>query len=76
MTVRALSPAGVFPWTLWVDWEDTDASRACMTIGQQARHGTDPGGEHLCEASIRIGWVLANSFKPTRIPLSIVKALS
>lgn len=52
------------------------ASRVCMTIGQQARQGPGPGGELLCEATIRIGWVSSTSFKPTRIPPQIVKALS
>ena len=51
-------------------------SRVCMTIGQQARRGTGTDGELLCDATIRIGWVQADSFKPTRIPSSIVKALS
>lgn len=29
----------------------------------------------LCEATIRIGWVDANSFKPARIPTSILDSL-
>ena len=52
------------------------AGRACMTIGQQVRHGLLPGGDILCEGSIRIGWVAVDTFKPARIPPSIVKALS
>jgi len=59
----------VTSWTL-------NAGRVCMTIGQQARLGPDTSGELLCEATIRIGWVSAASFKPTRIPPTIVKALS
>ncbi len=74
-TLRYHHPARLDDQLLLTTWM-LDAGRACMTIGQQARRGPDPGGECLCEASIRIGWVLADSFKPTRIPLSIVKALS
>jgi acyl-CoA thioester hydrolase len=58
--------------TTWMQ----EPGRACMTIGQQARRGPAAGGEMLCEASIRIGWVSADHFKPMRIPNSIVKALS
>jgi acyl-CoA thioester hydrolase len=50
--------------------------RVCMTIGQQVRLGTSPAGQLLCDASIRIGWVRADDFKPARIPTAIVKALS
>ena len=53
-----------------------DAGRACMTIEQQARLGPHADGDVLCDATIRIGWVRADSFKPARIPSSIVKALS
>ena len=58
--------------TTWVQ----EAGRACMTIGQQALRGPAPGGEILCEGSIRIGWVSVDTFRPARIPPSIVKALS
>ena len=58
--------------TTWMQ----ETGRACLTIGQQARRGPASDGEILCDASIRIGWVLADSFKPARIPPSIVKALS
>ncbi|MEO8543602.1 MAG: tol-pal system-associated acyl-CoA thioesterase [Betaproteobacteria bacterium] len=58
--------------TTWMQ----DASRVCMTIGQQARHGPLADGDVLCDATIRIGWVDCDSFKPARIPSSIVKALS
>ena len=52
------------------------AGRVCMTMGQQVRLGASPGGQLLCDASIRIGWVCADNFKPARIPPAIVKALS
>lgn len=58
--------------TTWMQ----EAGRVCMTIGQQARLGPDLDGAVLCDARIRIGWVQADSFKPARIPPSIVKALS
>ena len=53
-----------------------EGGRVCMTIGQQARRGPQADGEILCDATIRIGWVDSHSFKPARIPSSIVKALS
>jgi len=58
--------------TTWLQ----EIGRACMTIGQQVRLDTLPEGRLLCEASIRIGWVGADNFKPTPIPPAIVKALS
>jgi len=58
--------------TTWMQ----EAGRACMTIGQQARRGPQADGDVLCDATIRIGWVDSHSFKPARIPTSIVKALS
>jgi acyl-CoA thioester hydrolase len=58
--------------TTWIQ----DAGRVCMTIGQQARRGPTAEGAVLCDATIRIGWVRSDSFKPARIPSSIVKALS
>jgi acyl-CoA thioester hydrolase len=30
----------------------------------------------LCEGTIRIGWVLANTLKPERVPPSILELLS
>lgn len=58
--------------TTWIQ----KPGRVCLTIGQQARRGPGGGGEPLCDATIRIGWVSAEHFKPMRIPTSIVKALS
>lgn len=52
-----------------------DVGRASLTISQEARRGPEPGGSLLCEATIRIGWVLAPHFKPARIPADILKAL-
>lgn len=58
--------------TTWIQ----EAGRACMTIGQQARRGPALGGDMLCKGLIRIGWVSIDTFRPARIPPSIVKALS
>jgi acyl-CoA thioester hydrolase len=58
--------------TTWMQ----EPGRVCMTIGQQARRGPPSGGDLLCDATIRIGWVDSSQFKPARIPSAIVKALS
>ena len=53
-----------------------ETGRASLTIGQQALSKTVQGaqgssaGAHdlLCEGSVRIGWVNANTLRPARIP--------
>ena len=52
-----------------------ESGRACITIAQQARLGSTPAGPLLCEATIRIGWVMGTPFKPARIPPNILEAL-
>ena len=52
-----------------------EIGRASLTIGQQANRGPEPGGSLLCEASIRIGWVLGADLRPARIPADILRAL-
>lgn len=54
----------------------SDVARASMTI-TQAAHRADPihGDVRLCEGSIRIGWVNAQTLRPDRIPASVVAAL-
>jgi acyl-CoA thioester hydrolase len=52
-----------------------ESGRASLTIAQQAWRKTGGGPELLCEGTIRIGWVSANSMKPERIPGSILEAL-
>ena len=52
-----------------------EIGRACLTIGQDARIGASPAGRLLCEATIRIGWVTGNPFKPARIPPTVLEAL-
>ncbi len=50
----------------------TQAGQASLVLFQQAwRDNT-----LLCEGSIRIGWVNAQSLKPARIPVSVLKALT
>ncbi|MCB2006390.1 MAG: tol-pal system-associated acyl-CoA thioesterase [Rhodoferax sp.] len=74
-TLKYHRPARLDDQLLVTTWMQ-EHGRVCMTIGQQARRGADGSGDMLCEATIRIGWVSAELFKPTRIPPSIVKALS
>ena len=56
-----------------------ETGRASLTIAQAAwRQPADGTGdaELLCEGSIRIGWVDAASMRPSRIPASVIQALS
>ncbi len=52
-----------------------EIGRACMTIAQQTSLGPQSAGTLLCEATIRIGWVMGDTFKPARIPPTILEAL-
>lgn len=58
----------------------TELGRASVTLKQEARM-YDAGctentpGTLLCEGTIRIGWVLADSLKPQRLPPDIALAL-
>ncbi|MGN1056686.1 MAG: tol-pal system-associated acyl-CoA thioesterase [Comamonas sp.] len=55
------------------------AGRASITIAQQAflqPVSSDRAPQLLCEGSIRIGWVDAQTMRPARIPNSIVEKLS
>ena len=74
-TLKYHRPARLDDQLLVTTWL-RETGRVCLTIEQQARRGPDPEGAVLCDASIRIGWVRTDSFKPARIPSSIVKALS
>jgi acyl-CoA thioester hydrolase len=50
----------------------SDIGRVSLTISQQAfRDNT-----LLCEGTIRIGWVDAQSLKPSRIPVSVLERLT
>ncbi|MFZ2124516.1 MAG: tol-pal system-associated acyl-CoA thioesterase [Rhodoferax sp.] len=53
-----------------------EAGRASMTIHQQALLSTATGPVLLCEATIRAGWVHADTLKPDRIPTQILHALT
>lgn len=53
-----------------------DAGRASMTIHQQAFLTSQSSPVLLCEATIRAGWVNADTLKPDRIPLQILHALT
>ena len=50
-----------------------EGGRASLVIAQQARMKHD--GALLCEGTIRIGWVDAQSLRPARIPPIILEAL-
>ena len=73
--LQFLHPARLDDQLLVTTWLQK-TGRACMTIGQQVRLEPSREGQLLCHASIRIGWVGADNFKPARIPPAIVKALS
>jgi acyl-CoA thioester hydrolase len=49
--------------------------RASMTIRQQAFLKTPAENILLCEGTIRIGWVDAVTYKPTRIPQTILEIM-
>jgi acyl-CoA thioester hydrolase len=59
---------------LLVTADVTEAGRASMTIAQTARRDA-PGGELLCEGTIRIGWVDATTLAPRRMPPDLLHAL-
>ena len=54
----------------------TDLAKASMTITQAAdRMVENKREERLCEGSIRIGWVNAQTMRPARIPPGVLTAL-
>ena len=69
--VRYLRPA-VLDDLLYVSARIETAGRASLTIAQEARHARD--GQLLAAGTIRIGWVLAASMSPARIPDTVLKA--
>ena len=60
---------------LLVTAQPVEIARASLTIRQQARHSAPGNDGLLCEATIRIGWVDAGSFKPARIPSTILEQM-
>ena len=73
-TVRYLRPARLDD-LIAVTVDVRHAGRAQMTIAQQAWRQAAGGEELLAEGTIRIGCVDAGTFKPQRIPSSIVESL-
>ena len=71
-SVRYLRPARLDD-ELLVTAKVRESGRASLIIEQQALLA--PGGELLCEGTIRIGWVEAARLKPARIPPAVLGAL-
>jgi acyl-CoA thioester hydrolase len=69
--VRYLKPARLDD-ELLVTAEVRESGRASLIIAQQALRST---GELVCDGTIRIGWVAAQSLQPARIPPGILAAL-
>lgn len=72
--VRYLSPARLDD-ELIVTATPREIGRASMTIEQQAFLKTPDQPILLCEATIRIGWINATTYKPARIPPTLLEAL-
>ncbi len=57
-----------------------ECGRACLTIRQQAllktEQTTESGPVLLCEGTVRIGWVQADTLRPARIPGHLLETLS
>ena len=73
--VRYVRPArldDVLAVTVYVE----HAGRAQMTVAQQAWRSSGAGDELLAEGTIRIGCVDTGTFRPRRIPISIVDSLA
>ncbi len=70
--VRYLQPARLDD-QLIVTARPLDVGRASMTIQQQALLKTAAENILLCEATIRVGWVHATSYKPARIPPTLLE---
>jgi acyl-CoA thioester hydrolase len=72
--VRYLRPARLDD-VIAVTVDVQHAGRAQLTVAQQAWRASPAGDELLAEGTIRIGCVDAGTFKPQRIPNSIVESL-
>lgn len=73
-TVRYHRPARLDDELFVTAWP-LDVGRASMTIRQQAFLKTPAENTLLCEATIRIGWVDASTYKPARIPQTILEIM-
>ncbi len=60
---------------LFVTATPLEVGRVSMTIRQQAFLKTQAENTLLCEATIRIGWVDASSYKLARIPSNLLEIL-
>jgi len=60
---------------LFVTAMPLEVGRVSMTIRQQAFLKTQAENTMLCEATIRIGWVDASSYKLARIPTNLLEIL-
>lgn len=52
-----------------------EIGRASITIQQQAWLKTPAENSLLCDATIRVGWVDATSYKPARMPPTLLEML-
>ena len=52
-----------------------ETGRASLTVLQQALLKTEQTKTVLCEGTVRIGWVNANSLQPQRIPAALLDSL-
>ena len=73
-SVRYLHPARLDD-ELIVTADLIETGRASMTIVQQVLQKTEQTETVLCEGSVRIGWVNAQSLQPQRIPVSLFDSL-
>jgi acyl-CoA thioester hydrolase len=72
--VRYHQPAHLDDELLVTAWP-LEVGRASMTIQQEARLKKPTGNILLCEGTIRIGWVDATSYKPSRMPQTLLELL-
>ena len=73
-TLRYHRPARLDDELLVTAWP-TETGRACLTIQQQVFLKTPSGNTLLCEGIIRAGWVNASTYKPARIPSTLLEVL-
>ena len=72
--VRYLRPARLDD-ELIVTAHVIETGRASLTVLQQALLKTEQTKTVLCEGTVRIGWVNANSLQPQRIPEALLDSL-
>ena len=72
--VRYLRPARLDD-ELIVTAHVIETGRASLTVLQQALLKTEQTKTVLCEGTVRIGWVNANSLQPQRIPAALLDSL-